>query len=514
MKAGSRLVFLPAAAVAVVATGVFMIVRTGIVDDAYISLSYARNLAFHLHWGLTPGRTANTATSPLNVLALGLFTAVLRRPVLALGVLFVLSNVAVAYALLRVTWTLRLPIWSALLGCSLVLFNPLLDSAVGLEIALSAGVMALLLMAAVEARPALFGLFAGLLVLTRIDLVIFAGVLFMGYRGLRGAWRQILLIAGAVSLPWFIWSWILLGSIVPDTLLIKAAQAANQRPYAFAKSPLDMYHGFPMMTVLSFLPAVLGIVALLAWAGVFLRGRFWPSVGLIPDQVNGFKPVVLLGAGGVLHYLAYSVLNAPLFHWYHSWSIISLTYLFALSVGALIVLRDSTSGDTFSWARHRPALAAVGMAAALIVAVQVGYNVWHGLPWTQAPYNGNAATPAEYAAVGRGIQSLVGDHPVRSPGEIGTIAYFCDCEVLDEFSDRGMVLSLLDQQRQHQSPLSRFLLDMNFYFLSKDLQPTPVDYAIVYTKQRPVNGHYWPTTGPSWIGNGYNVLVPISDTTG
>ncbi|HEX5346662.1 MAG TPA: hypothetical protein VFW64_06100 [Pseudonocardiaceae bacterium] len=170
------------------AAGVFMIVRTGIVDDAYITLTYARNLAFHLHWGLTPARTATTATSPLNVLVQGLLTAVLRRPVLALGVLFVLSNVAEAYALLRVTWTLRLPAWSALLGCALVLFNPLLDSAVGLEIALSAAVMALLLMAAVEARPGLFGLFAGLRAYTRVDLVIFALVLFLGYRVLLRAW--------------------------------------------------------------------------------------------------------------------------------------------------------------------------------------------------------------------------------------------------------------------------------------------------------------------------------------
>lgn len=504
----NRLVFLSAAAVAVVAAGVFMIVRTGIVDDAYITLAYARNLAFHMHWGLTPGHTANTATSPLNVLVQGLLTAVLRRPVLALGVLFVLSNVAVAYALLRVTWKLRLPTWSALLGCALVLFNPLLDSAVGLEIALSAGVMALLLMAAVEARPALFGLFAGLLAVTRVDLVIFAGVLFLGYRVLLRARWKVLLAAGAVSLPWFAWSWIVLGSTVPDTLLIKAAQAANQPPYAFATSPLDVYRGFPAMTVLSFLPAVLGIVALSAWAVVWLRSRFWTGAGSIPDQVNGFKPVVLLGLGGVLHYLAYSVLNAPLFHWYYSWSIISLTYLFALSVGALAGLRD-----VVSLARHQPALAVVGIVTALVAVGQVGYNVQHGIPWAQAAYNGNAATPAEYAAVGLGIRSLIGDHSVRSPGEVGTIAYFCDCEVLDELSDRGIVVSVLDQQKQHKSPLSRFLLDINFYFLDKNLKPTPVDYAIVYTKQRPANGHYWPTTGPSWIGNGYDVLVPISGTT-
>ncbi|MGQ0775910.1 MAG: hypothetical protein ACT4NY_16075 [Pseudonocardiales bacterium] len=495
-----------------------MIVRTGIVDDAYITLTYARNLAFHLHWGLTPEQTANTATSPLNILVQGLLTAVLRRPVLALGVLFVLSNVAVAYALLRVTWKLGLPSWSALLGCALVLFNPLLDSAVGLEIALSAGVMALLLMAAVEGRPALFGLFAGLLVLTRFDLGIFAAVLFLGCGVLLRAWWKVLLAAVAVSLPWFAWSWIVLGSAVPDTMLIKAAQAANQPLYAFAKGPLDMYRGFPVMTVLSFVPAILGIVALLAWVGARLRKRFWVGTGPIVSQANGFHPVVLLGLGGILHYLAYSVLNAPLFHWYYSWSIISLTYLFALSAGALTRLRGSTAHEVASLevgslVRHRPALA-VGVATALIAVAQVGYIIQHGVPWTQAAYNGNAATPAEYAAVGLGIQPLVGDRPVRSPGEIGTIAYFCDCEILDEFSDRGLVESILDRRKQHHGPLGRFLLDMNFHFRDNNLKPTQADYAIVYVKEKPTDGHYWPTTGPSWIGNGYDVLVPISGTTG
>lgn len=338
---------------------------------------------------------------------------------------------------------LRLPAWSALLGCALVLFNPLLDSAVGLEITLSAAVMALLLMAAVEARPGLFGLFAGLLAYTRVDLVIFALVLFLGYRVLLRAWWKILLAAGAVGLPWFAWSWIVLGSAVPDTLLIKATHGVNQPPYAFVTSPLGMYRSFPAMTVLAFLPALLGIVALSAWAVVWVQSRFRT------DQVNEFTPVVLLGLGGMLH--------AP----------------------------------------HHAAPAAVSMVTALIAVGQVGYNVQHGIPWTQAAYNGNAATPTEYAAVGRGIRPLVGDHPVRSPGEVGTIAYFCDREVLDELSDRGIMVSLLNQQKQHDGPISRFVLDVNFYFLDKNLKSTPVDYTILYSTQKPVNGRYWPATGPS-----------------
>jgi hypothetical protein len=509
----TRLVSLSLATVAVVATGVFMIVRTGIVDDAYITVSYARNLAFHLHWGLTPGHTANTATSPLNVLAQALLTAILRRPILALGVLFVLSNVAVAFALLRVTGKLRLPAWSALLACALVLFNPLLDSAVGLEISLSAGILALLLMAAVEARPALFGLLVGLLAMTRIDLMIVAAVLFLGWHPLRRVWWRVLLAAGAACLPWFAWSWIVLGSLVPDTILVKAAQRANQLPYAFAKGPLDMYRGFPVMTVLSFLPAILGIVALLAWAVFWLRNRFRSGAAPILNPVHEFKPVILLGLGGALHYLIYSLLNAPLFHWYYSWSIISLTYLFALSAGAMTSFRDRPFAEAVRVARSRPTPAFVGMVMALIAASQVGYDLQHGIPWQQAAYNGNAAIPAEYAAVGLGVRSLVGDHPVRSPGEVGTIAYFCECEVLDELSDRGMVVSLLHQKRQHRGPLGRSVLDLNFYFLDKNITPTPVDYAIVYSKQKPTNGHFWPTSGPSWIGNGYDVLVRLPGTT-
>jgi hypothetical protein len=38
--------------VAALAAGVFAFVRHALVDDAYITAAYARNLAFHLHWGL------------------------------------------------------------------------------------------------------------------------------------------------------------------------------------------------------------------------------------------------------------------------------------------------------------------------------------------------------------------------------------------------------------------------------------------------------------------------------
>ena len=59
---------------ALVAAAVFYVAHRGLVDDAYITLSYARNVAEHLHWGMIPAEESNTATSPLNVMMLAVAT--------------------------------------------------------------------------------------------------------------------------------------------------------------------------------------------------------------------------------------------------------------------------------------------------------------------------------------------------------------------------------------------------------------------------------------------------------
>jgi hypothetical protein len=170
---------------ALVAAAVFWCVRRGMIDDAYITLSYARNLAFHGHWGLIKERPSNTATSPLNVILLAALTAVLRDPLRALAVWFVACHCAIASALLRVARTLDLPAWSAIAGWALLLFSPLLLSTVGLESILAAALLCIMLVAAVDGRPTLFGILGGLAVLTRIDLGLFVLVPLLAVQTLR-----------------------------------------------------------------------------------------------------------------------------------------------------------------------------------------------------------------------------------------------------------------------------------------------------------------------------------------
>src|SRR4051812_36604963 len=96
----------------------FLLAKNALIDDAYISLSYARNLALDFHWGLIPGETANTVTSPLNALLLGGLTALTRigggvHPFLALGVLSVASAAALGWGWTRIARALALPWWVA-----------------------------------------------------------------------------------------------------------------------------------------------------------------------------------------------------------------------------------------------------------------------------------------------------------------------------------------------------------------------------------------------------------------
>src|SRR3712207_6297139 len=87
---------------AVVGAVIIYIAHAGLIDDAYISLGYVRNLASDLHWGVIATETANTATSPLNIALLALATWLVElvtgelRPEVGLEILTVVLSAAMA----------------------------------------------------------------------------------------------------------------------------------------------------------------------------------------------------------------------------------------------------------------------------------------------------------------------------------------------------------------------------------------------------------------------------------
>lgn len=484
------------AAVAVVAALCFALVRRSLIDDAYITLSYARNLAEYFQWGLTPFRTANSATSPLNVVLLGLAAFVVRDPVWGLGVVFVALTAVQTAGLLRLTRLLHLPAPAAVAGSLLVLLSPLMLSIVGMEMTLGLTLLVWLTVAATEHRPVLFGVLTAALVLTRVDLVVFPLVLWLAIRGLRRRTVPLVLSAVVVAAPWYVFSWVALGAFVPDTLVIKTVSTSAWGPWNFANGPLLYLDRFPAATVISALPALAGLLALLAWAAA----RGWRAPRWAP-----LTPVAALGLGGILHYVAYSLLAPPPFHWYYAPSVGALTLVAAIAGGAVVRASAAprSAGDAPRTAR--PVAAAVGVALLLVLAVDVAFALQRTVPWRIAPISTNWATAAEYRTIGEDLRTAAAGQVVRSPGEIGTLAYYCRCDIVDPFSDRGTLLPQIDQRREEAGTVMRALLSLNFANLDRPAAADP-DTALVYLDD-PAAGR-WPV-GTPWRGEGsFDLVAP------
>src|SRR4051794_27623484 len=252
-------------ATVVAAAVMYWAVQYSLIDDAYITLAYAKQLAFHGNWGMVPDYSANSATSPLNVLLIAAGTFVTRRPLLGLGIVYVGSYAVLAWTLARTARTLRIPLTSAVLAVALILLNPWVLSSTGLESVVYAALLGSLLCCAVEGRPVWFGVVAGLALLCRLDMVVFILPLVLWSPVLRRQIPKMLGIAAAVSVPWFVLRWFV-GSAIPDTFVIKTLQK-TWGDITFANGPFRFTDGGVGDAVArwAFFPVVVGAIALVGW---------------------------------------------------------------------------------------------------------------------------------------------------------------------------------------------------------------------------------------------------------
>ncbi len=106
------------------------------VDDAYIQLAYAQALVTDGTWGLSPGRVANTATSPLNVMVTAAVGLALGSLVDAAYWLIVVELLALLGVLLLLSRGLVGHAYFGVFAFVAFATNPLLLSTLGLELLL------------------------------------------------------------------------------------------------------------------------------------------------------------------------------------------------------------------------------------------------------------------------------------------------------------------------------------------------------------------------------------------
>jgi hypothetical protein len=143
---------------------------------------------------------------------------------------------------------------------------------------------------------------------------------------------------------------------------------------------------------------------------------------------------------------------------------------------------------------------------AILVLGNVVADVRGGVPWRVPVIFGNWAAPGDYARVGRELGERVGAETVIAPAEIGTLAYFCRCSIVDAFADRGRVVPLIEERIAAAGPVTGALLRANYLLLDRDQQPRPARYRLLFEQGPAAEPGDWQTWSPA-MGTGRLRLV-------
>jgi hypothetical protein len=398
------------------------------IDDAFITLSYATTLAKFGVWGMARDLTSNAATSPLNVMLLALTIKIFRDPLVAVWMFNVFLSVAM-YSSLRY---FSLKIFGgetfAVIATALLVSNPLLNSTQGLESYLLVALVLLACRLWDEQSYRWLGLVLGALFLTRPDAVAVAAV-FVTVLLVRRRWSVVAQVVGMfllLVLPWLGYSWYHLGSLFPDTLLIKLGQGSWDG-YSFFRGPLVYWKKTPTALLLSLA---------LAPGLLYLR------------KLDGARRSLLLGLGlyAGLHFVAYSCLQVPPYHWYYAVETSTVVVF-----GAMAIYEAS--------AMYRVTNIALLL---IVVLLSAGCVIGAARVKGSAAISTNWGTPEQYKDMAMWINLHVEDKRVRSEIELGTLQYYTDADMIDVFSDRSSVVTLL---KKPHSRVGGALLRWNYRHL-------------------------------------------------
>jgi hypothetical protein len=217
-------------------------------------------------------------------------------------------------------------------------------------------------------------------------------------------------------------------------------------------------------------------------------------------------PLAGLGLGGAADFGAYCLLGVPPYHWYYVGSTVALglTGVFGLA----LLLRQPRPVGSLRCVQRVAWIGGPVVTALLLAALAVVSFGGREVPWTHPVLFGNWALPKEYEDIGAAVADRVGDATVVAPPEIGTVAYACDCSMVDIFSDPGRALPLIDQRIREAGPGMRILLEANFARLDRTRRPRPATYRLIWTQGPvPAGAPAWPTNS-SWTRPAVIYLEP------
>ncbi len=415
-------------------------------DDAFITLRYVKTLLNAGTWGFLPGYVTNAVTSPLNVFLLacaGVFLGPTVNTVIWLSAGILALTIVL---LIRISCYLFETQIFGYLAAGTLIFNPLVISTLGLESILFVGLYILSTYLYLTQRWSLLAVALGLITMTRFDGILFfiVTLLLVPTFGLRVRFAVIYLVCIA---PWYIFSWIHLGSLLPDTLFIKIAQRSWGR-WDFLNG-LDLYYRvYRSETIFSFL--LLPFILL-----------------LFNKQVRGLPVIQFLLLTSTAHFAGYTILHVPPYYWYYTPEITAIILISSFGLG---VLFQPDSSKTWK----RKGFQGIATFLLLLQASGMFYIlIRDSFPIEEMPIHTNWATHEQYREIGEWLKEHDDGNTILVDGEIGTLGYYCDCYLSSFFSDRKWLGQFVRKQTTG-SGIKPLLYKVNFLFLDKEAKfPQP-----------------------------------------
>ncbi len=426
------------------------------IDDAFITFRYSRNIVEGHGFVYNPGSRTLGTTTPLYTLlmaAAGLITGSEAYPWFAL-VINALADAgsSVLLALLMVRLTGYLPV-AALVGIAWAINPVSVTFAIG---GMETSVAILWQVAAVYAYVSRYErwmvFFAALGILTRIDTVIWAGLLLLHQLVTRWNDRrhdasnrwfdrlpwQSWTVGAAVVTPWYVFSLAYFGTLLPRSLSAKRLVYVVDDLQAVIRLLQHVATPFFDHKTLGIPGIAMGLALYPALAAIGTLYAVYRKPRLLPFLVYPW-----------LYFAIFSIMNPLIFRWYLAPMLPA--YLLAIILGVWVVAHALSEALGWFSLRH----GVVGGVAAIVVVFLL--NAWvlhpdHGrdrpapaMAWHKIELNYRKM--AEALRVDFGIS----DETLVAAGDIGAVGFYSRARILD-------TVGLVTPEVSAYYPLDRTLL--------------------------------------------------------
>lgn len=423
----TKLPYFLAAAVPLLYRG---ILPATILDDAYITMRVARNLATGHGAVFNLGQRVFSITNLLWMLLNALFRAMSLDSVAVIWFLGLVSEIILVIAIVKLGQSLLKSKWVGCLASVFLFTNPvfLISSLGGMEIALSLASMAFSFTFIADKKPSAALIVAAIGVWVRFDNFLLLGVVFLVLalnRDIKIRVRHLipvgLIIVGYIAITWAYY-----GLPIPVSIIRKAQYTGKTSWLIGAKNTLITFGlaiagRFPNMGFGKFIYMIIPLISVLGLYSILSEKK---------------KKILPLGVFTVIYILAFVFAGkdyATLFPWYFAPPLI-ITSLFA----AYAVERFISEIELI---KKKPAVVILIVAIAWS-AVMLPFNLADAREYRDKV---SAIRERIYASMTIWLEQNIPGQMKITAGEIGTIGFFAedDTEIIDRV---GLTRPIHDQR--------------------------------------------------------------------